>query len=268
MNIEFNNYQMDGTQEKDEKLWIPLHYWFTDKPRPNIRAIIESFPKYHKIIHQLLKLNEIKDIKELTRLRANIYQLRSYCLHKYFICIYYPKLKPFEEDIKLVNDRIEQLSRTNFYDSLVMTEEDIINGYKLYNINNGEVIMQEDELDKLYLLWKTTEKKELTFEEFYNMYDEIACTEWSNVNRNGKYVGDKIPKEIIYRDNGIALWKLPYPKHFIIKMVEEQCNYGEDSVRRINFLCEWIKRKICYIVFDQTFIGNTDQLPIQCTNFN
>lgn len=135
---------------------------------------------------------------------------------------------------------------------LCMNESEVINGYKLYNVN-GEPIMNRCLYEECIALWKNN--KQYTQEEFTDLYDSTACTDWAKMNDHGESFGgywkypDGSPEKLdawnlTRTANGIALWNLPYPKEFVLMTIKLGCGNRRESVRYSNFLCEWLKRKL------------------------
>ena len=113
--------------------------------------------------------------------------------------------------------------------------------------------MDREQFDGLTKMWKRN--RIYTFEEFYQEYDELACSDWSKQDREGECYGGfyKYPEDSYERihaydlsraDNGKGLWELPYPKEVVMETVELGCYNRMESVNYSNFLCEWVKRKL------------------------
>ena len=165
----------------------------------------------------------------------------------------YPQITYFRDFYNAIDKLIKYYDLSPYYDKLYMSDDDEINGYKLYTIENGSPIMRKEEFNEFVEIWSTS--KEYTFEEFYEEYDNTACSDWSKQDRYGecyggfwKYPDGSPEKENAYdlsrEDNGKGLWELPYPKRFVLKTIEMGCGNRMESVRYSNFLCEWMKRKL------------------------
>jgi len=219
--------------------------------------IIESFPQIDKIRNGLEVLDTVTDIQVLSELKETIFELRYYYCSKQmnlmvaldtnFIGF---KTIPFSREIDKVVDRINQLTDSKYLVPIIMSEGEVVNGYKLFELNKNYVSF---DIYQLYLEeWNTPD---MTEEEFMKLYDETACTEWSKMDEHGDSYGGfwKFPKGTYENDNawrltrennGECLWKLPYPKKFILHTIDIGCSNRHESVRFSNFICEWMKRKI------------------------
>jgi len=141
----------------------------------------------------------------------------------------------------------------DYEQELHMSENETVNGYKLYNTQNGKSILRRQDYEKCVEMWKNN--KQYTHEEFMQLYDEGACSDWAKIDAHGESYGGywKYPDgspgkqnawHLTRKENGEALWNLPYPKEVIFETIEIGCGNRMESVRYTNFLCEWIKRKM------------------------
>lgn len=165
--------------------------------------------------------------------------------------IYYgPQKRLFNDFYDAIEQMIRQHDPSPFYEKLETINTEIVNGYQMYN---GGEVFDKKTFDKLLIIWNNN--KQYTPEEFYDQYDSLACSDWSKMDRHGecyggfwKYPEDSYEKANAYdlsrKDNGLALYQLPYPKEIVLKTIKYGCNNRHESVRYSNFLCEWIKRKI------------------------
>jgi hypothetical protein len=166
-------------------------------------------------------------------------------------CHIYPPILYMREFYELADDICKKYDAI-FSLELCMNDSEIVNGYALYNVK-GEQIMNRCLYEECIKLWKSN--KIYTQEEFMDLYDETACTDWAKQDEHGEsYCGywkypDGSPEKLdawnlTRTANGTALWNLPYPKEVIFKTIELGCSNRRESVRYSNFLCEWLKRKL------------------------
>lgn len=149
-------------------------------------------------------------------------------------------------------DKICDVYSPEYTTELILKTEEIVNGYELYD-TTGRPIMYRSLYENLVTMWKTN--KEYTYEEFMDFYDN-ACSDWAKQDAHGESFcgywkcmeGTTEREENAWRltrnANGIALWKLPYPKEVICETIKIGCNNRTESVRISNFICEWVKRKM------------------------
>lgn len=197
-----------------------------------------EFSEIYKRVSINEKFDKIDGLNfiELCELKENIFELANEYMKKEMI--FYCNPFPFQKDIDNVNSYIKKINLTNYYQKLCISENEIINGYKLYNCS--EPIMSYDIYLDFFTIWQDVDN--LSFDEFIEKYEENACSEWSRMNEHGEYPENA---GLLSRtENGEKLWKLPYPKKFVLETIEIGCNNHQESVRYSNFLCEWMKRKI------------------------
>jgi hypothetical protein len=229
----------------EPKKYIPLKSFFSNKPDP--KEVIEQFPKITRIRIGLNMLDSINDINVLSELKQDIFELQSYYMKR--LSIYYLSKMPFNDDIELVIDRMNQLCDPKFLIEIEMSEQETVNGYKLYNSKSN---FPFDTYQEFVKIWN---EPDMTKEEFLKSYNDEACTEWSKMDENGEsYVGFYLAPEdseerknawfLTREKNGESLWALPYPKKFILKTIDIGCSNYQECVRYSNFVCEWMKRKI------------------------
>jgi hypothetical protein len=75
-------------------------------------------------------------------------------------------------------------------------------------------------------------------EMFMTSYNCKACSKWDNMTQEGS------SSQKTHNDNASALWRLQYPKHFIIYTIEIGCINGLECVWYTMALCEWMSQKI------------------------
>lgn len=226
------------------KNYVPLKFWFNEGR--NFHLVVDSFPGIEEIRKNLDNLDNLS-YDELVELKNKLFDIQD----EYFKTN--PRLTPLDpiplgKDIKEVNDLIDKLGHSHFTKELVIKKSEMVNGYHLYDTD--KLIMPYDGFADLVKKWNTN--KQYSFDEFYEKCDELACTEWNKMNREGEYFTGKIYDSDEYydawdltrKDNFLALWELPYPKEVILETIIIGCRNLKECVRYSNFICEWIKRKM------------------------
>ena len=187
----------------------------------------------------------------------------------------YPRPQIFTEFTDLVLEKLKEHIPEWFNTSkITMTDEEVVNGYKLYDTSKLTGLwFRYDyflELEKLF-----NKENTMNEEEFYEKYDDIACSDWSKQDEHGecfggfwKYPEGSYEKKNAYtlsRDaNGKALYKLPYSHALIFETIEYGCGNRQESVRYSNFMCEYVKRIIALKIPNQeTKAQQTQELLTQ-----
>lgn len=134
------------------------------------------------------------------------------------------------------------------------SHEEKVNGYYLYDSNNN--IMCYSDFAEMKSLFNDDSQNTMTFSEFYNLFKNIACTEWGKMNTTGDnwYVGfwkandgtdeKKNAWKLTREENAKALFNLPYSKTFLLQTVKFGCSNRMESVRFSNFVSVWFERKL------------------------
>jgi hypothetical protein len=139
---------------------------------------------------------------------------------------------------------------------LMTFKTETVNGYELYPTapwDLGRAIMYYDEYEGFARLLEP-EEEEMTLDEFREAFNRTACSDWGKMDENGEcYVGfydyadDSLEYENAYdltRDKNIRLlYRLPFPKRFILATVEYGCSNRLECVRYSNYLGVWVTRK-------------------------
>ena len=152
-----------------------------------------------------------------------------------------------------------------FNEPIIMNEEEIVNGYNLYNIN--DLLMDWDVFLSYVKIYLNSNKND-TWENFYEYCNKNCCSEWSKQDRCGECYGgfwitDRANAWSLSRtDNIKGLFELPYPQELIKLTIKIGCNNRMESVRYSNFLCEWIKRMITHLEIIPNKIKKTVLMPI------
>jgi len=217
--------------------------------------IISEFPNIREIregLNNLSNCTNIADLRKLRDMKTLIFDLQTYyCRRAGYLEVGLNKELPFEQDVCDIMDKIDELAPPNFRKPFSMTENEEINGYKLFTIDDR--LFAYDDFLEYQKLWESNDQLDKsTFEKEYN---KIACADWSKMQPDGTSFGGfyDYPEGSHERENAHmltrnqnceALWDLPYPKKFILETIKIGCSWRRESVRRSNFMCEWMKRKI------------------------
>lgn len=197
--------------------------------------------KLEDIIYNGMYAINMVDINGLIKLRKTILEFQSYYMKHTYKCYGYDK--PFNDLFKNVSDRISEVNNIGYNKTIIhLSEDEKINNYNLYNCNYN--LFDQINFLELCELWNSS--KNYTWEEFYKIYDEKACSEWNEIDENGNSIYSDIFGywDTTRKRNGELLYNLPYSKDFILKTIDIGCNTLNESVRFSNFLCIFMERKI------------------------
>jgi len=172
-----------------------------------------------------------------------------------YSCGIYGPPKPMYKQMEEVDKLIQKVSNSNYYlpeKAVVINNKEKVNGYLLYGTNS---LMEEDAYKFLCKIWNDENNNLEDKDKFMEKYDKNACTEWGKMDETGGSFGGfwdypegtyerENASQLTKEKNGEALYKLPYPKKFILHTVDIGCSNRTESVRYSNFLCEWMKRKM------------------------
>ena len=250
-----------------------------------IEKSIKSFiTKYNELyISMMYRFTIIKSLKlnDLIILKQDIFFYNDYINIPFKELYFNFHMKsPFSQEIININNQINFLGGKTFKSPLLISEEEDVNGYYLYEIIEGNNIMNYDTFTDYLKLWNKinlnvldglkdlpipsdilsiiAKFSDMSDNEFIERFEKIACSDWSKQDKYGesyggfwKYSEDSYEFKNAYtlsrEDNLKSLLKLPYPREFILETINIGCNNRLESVRYSNFLCEWMKRKIASI---------------------
>lgn len=236
---------------------ITFHAIFSNRRFP--LDVINAYPGIGNIRKNIADINNLsKDA--LINLKNNLVNLQTY----YYRATnnigvldsgaYYGLSKVFSEDISRCVELLKTFSTTNYNDEsskVQMSEDEEVNGYRLYDTYEKN-LFNEDTFAGYVGMWENNE--EMPFGEFNERFEEVACSEWSKMDRHGECFGGfwKAPEGSYERENAYTLcrednikglYELPYPKEFVLETVAMGCNNRLESVRYSNAVCEWYRRK-------------------------
>lgn len=232
------NEALDELQKdpKFNEYYTKLFNWYVTWSYPimNIDDDVEKFG-YGKEIWKIYDDVDFLE-NEFVRLCGRTHSFPQFSYMKEFYNLAYKICKKYD---------------SKFEENLCMDTDEVVNGYKLYKIDSN--FMKRQDYTKLVEMWKSN--KQYTYDEFTDIYDDTACSDWAKMDAHGGSFGgfwdypegtkEKENAWSLTREaNGLALWNLPYPKEVVLKTIEFGCNSRMESVRYSNFMCEWLKRKM------------------------
>lgn len=260
-----NQEETKTTMSKE--LSIPLQFWFNRTPdlsiwnRPaylSTEEIInklckedEDFAdKYNKLVTSYMFDNPIP---AYTKYTDQLYDDVDYVERQVSALkpgMIYPRIVYMQEYYDMAQ-RFSARYNPKYELPLLMSTNETINGYDLYDTN--DCFMRKSTFDTFARYWN--ENRQYSKKRFMKYYNDFACSEWSKMDKYGDYYNGfyNYPEgtyqrehawELTRRDNGLALYNLPYPKRVILETIKYSCNTLKECVRYTNFLCEWIKRKM------------------------
>jgi len=220
----------------------------SDKTEHTLDEFILTQPNGKEILDIWDHYSEITDINTLSKLKDDISVMKNLYRKNVLNIMGYFSFEP-DQDIKLINERIEILTKCD-YNQLIKFDVEEINGYKL----------QTDEFSvpyDVYLEWKEIwdNSEKMTYETFKEEFGHAACSDWHKMDKYGECYGgywnypeDSKEREnawdLSYEENCKSLYDLPYPKDFILHTVKVGCNNRRESVPYTNLLCEYMKRQM------------------------
>lgn len=235
----------------------------------------EIFNKRDEIVNFLENLENMTNLEQLEKMADLIVRFeRIYTVSNGGPFFIYPT--PISDNYVRVCKRIHKLT-ANYSDHIVQIDKNrILNGYELYDYYcycDSNPVTYNYFL-KLCKIWKNlmeykddewVEKseplEELTEKEFFELFDKTACRDWGKQDEHGecfggfwKYPDNSDEKEHAYElsidKNKRLLWKLPYPKRFLIETINIGCNNRYESVKYSNYLGYWMEEKMKFMNVD------------------
>jgi len=166
---------------------------------------------------------------------------------------------PDSEAFTRVKARMDALTPEEYRNGAVdIAEGEVVNGYELYPEFSRRIPLNIhfalfERLARRYFL--DPPEIDMTLQEFLEAYRSTACSDWAKMDDRGSSFGgfwdypEGSPERenamnLTFDSNARKLFKLPFPKGFLIKTIEMGCEYRMESVRFSNFLGVWFQRKI------------------------
>jgi len=100
--------------------------------------------------------------------------------------------------------------------------------------------IDDNSLQEIINIW--IKNRSMTFDKFYEEYDNVACSDWSKMKSDGNIIYDDSEGDVIRQKNGRELAELPFPPETILYAVEYLCSFRCESVHKIRDWLEWIKK--------------------------
>lgn len=201
-----------------------------------------------KYLEEFDRLSDETRIPVLSNMKDTIWKLRQDRLRATGI-IFSEIVGQEPEEIIEINKRIDVVAEVLYnYNSVIELEKEESNGY---TFPSKRFTLPYD----IYLEWVSVwnDHTEMSFEQFYEEYDDTACTGWSKMDEHGESFGGfwKRPEDsleyknawdLTRRANGEALYRLPFNKKFVLYTIKLGCQNHGECVRYSNFLCEIMSR--------------------------
>lgn len=166
-----------------------------------------------------------------------------------------PQPGPYHELIATLKKGMDAKMPSWYHIPVTISSEEVVHGYQLMDLlelSHESIYLYPDfqVLEDLYHtvnIWSE--------EEFLEIYDEVACSDWSKQTECGECYGGyhSFPHDSYeYQNahsltrlaNGKALYKLPYAHQLIFKTIELGCANRLESVTYTITLCEYVRRKL------------------------
>ena len=241
-----------------KELYIPLNFWFNSNkydPHEEFAKLLETNSQFAECFNktlfllypQILKYHTNDTTQDLLKLYESLDYMNSMIRNQGITSKSY--FTPLYEKLW---DLLKENDVDEYYCNLIMTKNDIANGYNLFEAK--EPIMRYDIFIGFRDMLLNDEYKNITYDKFISKFEKCMCSEWHKCNRYGEYYTGfyeypegSIEKEnawqLTYEDNCKSLWELPYPKKLVLKCIKYLCNNHGHGANHINMMCEWIKRK-------------------------
>lgn len=249
---------------ESNNLSVPFPFWFTTP----ITTPEEEKRKYHANVEydrfierwNMLNLDNLS-INELENLLKDASDLSSK-FNSIVKSLWLPggvEPKELKEIRKLVSDKIDTINLPIIY-----TDDEIVNGYHLYSCKT--TIFLKSDFEDFCKLWHGDKTpaifgtmreieygNDMTKEEFMEVYNQYACTDWSKMDEDGNpFEGEywtasegsderNNASELTRKKNGECLFDLPYPKLFVLyTAIDLGCSNRMECVRYSNFICHYM----------------------------
>ena len=201
-----------------------------------------------EIVTMLDYIDIIDCVEYLEKLHDKIYHHLDLKRRERGVYLHYPI--PVSYHAELVKKRILELTPKWYLEEVKTTSDEIVNGYALTDwFHFSEVGYRT--YQHLCELWDDPD--DLSYEEFVEKFNKDTCTDWNKMDEYGDPYGgfyrseDPKIKENAYHLSGAhnrkMLWKLPFPKRFLLETVEIGCGRRHESVKDSNHMAVWFQRK-------------------------
>ena len=217
-----------------EPVRIDLNFWFSKKiccaETPTVDLVLQN----PQIVTEETDINILESFVDKIRTEASQWANNS--------GIFYLNFRTrFDNAREIVYRKIMELTLPIFKENLIMTKDEIVNGYALYDCT--ENIMDSGTYQHLLNLLND-ESPRLNYEDFVS--NTGFCSDWNKcnlVNDDPVDFGDANWWDVTFEKNARAVWNLPFHTSFLKKTISIGCSNRQESPRYCNFLGVWIQRK-------------------------
>jgi hypothetical protein len=228
----------------------------------------EDEARFHELVLKCSEVSKVNDRALLFKQAADVDELyrlvqRGPLKHHYL-------KSDLSTRKERIHERIRELEPEHYKTPLQLSKQEVVNGYHLYDISN-ENLMEVEEYQELVSLLEEDEPREMSsfqdfllegdkhprymsFDDFFELYSKHACSDWAKMDELGEcfkgfweYPEGSLERkhafDLTYDMNARLLYKLPFPKRFLLKTIEIGCDNRQECVRYSNFIGVWVQRK-------------------------
>jgi len=180
--IPYQKHEFALVKKKKNQKIIPLDFWFNRHNHKPVEVnqitlwLLQSLIELANDINRLCELQKSISEYHHSYVRQNYNWLSLDCGRSYH--------SPYSILLNDITEKIEKLDIV-FSEKIIMSHDEIVNGYHLYDCNinicaYGDFVNYK----KMY-----QENKEMSFEEFHEKFDDMACSDWSKMDDHGECFG-------------------------------------------------------------------------------
>lgn len=221
-----------------KKLSIPLSFWFgtfRSPPRPVIKNPTTDYVCQN--INEIEKSCDLEYLRDLN-IKVNDEDSRWQRSSGFFVVTFETI---FDQAREIINARICELTIPTFNTPLIMSKDETVNSYQLYDCKQN--CMTSDLYIELKELLEDPSER-LSYEEFVE--SARFCSDWNKcnlVNDNPIDYDNEDWWEDTFNYNVRAVWDLPFHTKFLARTIDIGCSNRQESPRYSNFLGIWVQRK-------------------------
>jgi len=263
-------------EEEPSGIYTPLKFWFCGRSSEDLAAKrAELHERYAESLAALSALDSIASPKMLQKIYNDLEAMASeYDALRFSnasVRSFWPPLRgSFQDELIYIQTRIELLTRRHWYAlhltlgrPFLLNQGDPIPGTPYTSpvaITPSFLALPTfQHLYTTYWRYPITEG-EMTKETFMTRYKDEACSDWSKKDAHGKCFGsaswlanDLDAYQITRKENGEALWDLPYPKAYLLWAgLVHGCGNRMESVAYAAALAHVMERAV---TLTQRFLG-------------
>lgn len=228
---------VEAPQSIPKQLYIPLQFWFTKPPRKTekkekFHAFIDQISNKHDDFHQLLK--DYEEAKVLAR--------RALYENGFF---WSPGQTIYDVELEKILKYIDEYCNIPGYDDIILISScEYVNGLQMFDCSIN--MIRWDEFDSHSQIWTNSKNwDDMQFERY--LEEKLRYNRsFTDCDPHGDLVSVQDSDNTFTR-NINSLTKLPYPRDYIIKTIDMTDGYLNQSVRLVNFYCEWLRRKLAQV---------------------